>query len=119
MKQHEKVAAVYCRTAHRDVLSIFRQRDRLTRLANDKGYDNIGYYLDNGYSGLNFERPAFLQMCEDIQAGNIRCILVLEIWRIGRDFLSVRQWLNELWLTGITVITLDEELTPYCVLNIF
>lgn len=118
MKQHEKVAAVYCRTAHRDDFSIFSQRDLLTRLANDKGYDNIGYYQDNGYSGLTFERPAFLQMCEDIQAGNIQCVLVLGISRIGRDLLSVSQWLTELWLSGITVIALDEELTPYCVLSI-
>jgi DNA invertase Pin-like site-specific DNA recombinase len=119
MKQHEKVAAIYCRTAYPDDFSIFEQRDRLTRLANAKGYDNIGYYQDNGYSGLNFERPAFLQMCEDIQAGNIQCILVFGISRIGRDFLSVSKWLAELWLTGIAVIALDEELTPYCILDIF
>jgi len=118
MKQHEKVAAVYCRTAQPDDFAIFEQKDRLTRLANAKGYDSIKYYQDNGYSGLNFERPAFLQMCEDIQAGNIQCILVYGISRIGRDFLSVNKWLAELRLTGTTVIALDEELNPYYLLNI-
>ncbi len=118
MKQHKKVAAIYCRTAHPDDFSIFEQRDRLTRLAIAKGHDNIGYYQDNGYSGLNFERPTFLQMCEDIQAGNIQCILVFGISRFGRDFLSVSKWLAELRLIGTTVISLDEELNPYYLLNI-
>ncbi len=96
-----------------------QRKNRLTRLAIAKGYDNIGYYQDNGHSGLNFERPAFLQTCEDIQTGNIQCVLVFGISRIGRYLLSVSQWLTELWLSGITVIALDEELTPYCVLSIF
>ena len=118
MKQHEKLVAIYCRTAHPDDFSIFEQRDRLTRLANARGYDNLVYYQDNGYSGLNFERPAFLQMSEDIQVGSIQCILVYGISRIGRDFLSVNKWLAELRLTGTTVIALDEKLNPYYLINI-
>ncbi len=118
MKQHEKVAAVYCRTAQPDDFAILGQKDRLARLANAKGYDNIKYYQDNGYSGLNFERPAFLEMCEDIQAENIQCILVYDISRIGRNSPSVFKWLNEIRLSGITVISLDNELNPYYLINI-
>lgn len=119
MKQHEKVVAVYCRTARPDDYAISEQKDRLTRLANAKGYDNIKYYQDNGYSGLNFERPAFLQMCEDIKAGNIQCLLVYDISRIGRNFRPVSKWLNEILLAGVTVISLDNDLNPYYLKNIY
>ena len=118
MKQHEKAAAVYCRTAQPNDFAIFAQKHRLTRLANAKGYDNIKYYQDNGYSGLNLERSAFLQMCEDIQAENIQCLLVYGISRIGRNSRSVSKWLNEILLTGVTVISLDEELNPYYLIKI-
>ena len=117
MKQHERLAAVYCRTAHLDDFAILQQKDRLTRLANAKGYDNIKYYLDNGYSGLNFDRPAFLQMCEDIRAGNIQCVLVYGISRIGRNNRTVSNWLNEIRLTRVTVISLDNELKPYYLID--
>lgn len=111
MKQHEKVAAVYCRTAQPDDLAIFVQKDRLIQLANTRGYDKLEYYQDNGYSGLSFERPAFLQMCEDVQTGNIQYVLVVDTSRIGRNCRSVSKWLNEMRLTGVFVIPLDDE--PY------
>ncbi len=116
MKQHEKVPAVYCRTAQPDDLAIFTQRDRLTRLANARGYDNLVYYQDNGYSGLDFERPAFSEMQKDIQAGNTNCVLIVGISRIGRNNQLVSNWLIEMCLAGIAVITPDDE-TPINVLR--
>lgn len=119
MKQHERLTAIYCRTAQPDDLAIFAQRDRLTRLANARGYDNLVYYQDNGYSGLNYERPAFSEMQKDIQAGDIHCVLVVSISRIGRNSPSASNWLNELRLAGIVVITPDDEPYPNALLNIF
>lgn len=109
MKQHERLMAIYCRTAQPDDLSIFAQRDRLTRLANARGFDNLVYYQDNGYSGLDYERPAFSEMQKEIQAGNINCVLVVGISRIGRNNQSVSNWLIEMHLAGIVVITPDDE----------
>lgn len=110
MKQHEKLTAIYCRTALPDDLSIFEQRDRLTRWANARGYDNLVYYQDNGYSGLDFERPVFSEMQKEIQVGNINCVLVVENSRIGRNNQLVSNWLIEMCLAGIAVITSDNEL---------
>ena len=89
MKPHERLTAIYCRTVQPDDLSIFAQRDRLTRLANASGYDNLIYYQDNGCNGLSFKRPAFSEMQIDIQAGYICSVLVVSILRIGRNVLSV------------------------------
>lgn len=117
MKQHERLAAVYCRTAHPDDFSILVQKDRLIQLANTRSYDNLEYYQDNGYSDLSFERPAFLQMCEDIQIGKIQYVLVVDTSRIGRNGRSVSKWLNEMRLTGVFIIPLDDEPYPDFLIN--
>lgn len=109
MKQHEKFTAVYCRTARPDDFSILTQKDLFTQLANDRGYGNLKYYQDNGYSGLSFERPAFLQMCKDIQDGNIQRILIVGISRIGRNCRSMSRWLNEIALAGVSLISLKDQ----------
>lgn len=111
MKQHEKFTAVYCRTASLDDFSISAQKDLLTQLANDRGYGNLKYYQDNGYSGLSFERPAFLQMWKDIQDGNVQRILIVGISRIGRDCRSVRKWLNEIAVAKVSLVSLKDQ--PY------
>lgn len=108
MKQHEKFTAVYCRTARPDDFSILTQKDLLTWLANARGYDNLKYYEDNGYSGLSFKRPAFLQMWKDIQDGNVQHILIVNVLRIGRDFRSVCEWLNEITLVGVSLVSLKD-----------
>lgn len=92
------------------IFQYFSKEIDLTRLANDKGYDNIGYYQDNGYNGLTFERPAFSEMQKDIHAGYINCVLVVGISRIGRNSASVSEWLNKMRLAGIVVITPDDKL---------
>lgn len=109
MKQHKKFTTVYCRTAQPDDFSILTQKYLLTQLANFNGYDNLKYYQDNGYSGLSFERPAFLQMCKDIKDGNVQRILIVNVSRIGRDCLSVRKWLNNIALAGVSLISLKNQ----------
>lgn len=111
MKQHKKFTAVYCRTAQPNDFSILTQKDMLTQLANANGYDNLKYYQDNGYSGLSFERPAFLQLCKDIQDGNVQRILIVGISRIGRDCRSVSRWLNEIALAEVSLVSLKDQ--PY------
>ena len=88
-------------------------------MANTRGYDNLVYYQDNGYSGLSFVRPAFSKMQRAIQAGNINCILVVGISRIGRKNQSVRNWLIKMHLAGIAVIMPDDEAYANVLLKIF
>ena len=52
------------------------------------------YYIDNGFSGKRFDRPAFHQMIQDILAGTIECIIVKDLSRLGRDYITVGYYLE-------------------------
>ena len=53
-----------------------------------EGFVLVGTYIDNGVSGLNFERPQFSKMLEDIENGNIDCIIVKDLSRLGRSMID-------------------------------
>lgn len=52
------------------------------------------YYIDNGFSGKRFDRPAFQEMLQDIQKGKIDCIVVKDLSRLGRDYITVGYYLE-------------------------
>ena len=52
------------------------------------------YYIDNGFSGKRFDRPAFQKMLQDIQKGEINCIVVKDLSRLGRDYITVGYYLE-------------------------
>lgn len=56
-------------------------------------------YIDNGFSGINFERPAFQKMMEDIRKGNVNCIIVKDLSRFGRNYLEMGNYLENLFPT--------------------
>ena len=96
MKQqtnNNKVTALYCRLSHEDELrgdsmSIQNQRDLLTRYAADNGYGNVKIYADDGYTGTNFNRPAFQDMLTDIEDDKIGTVIVKDLSRLGREYLQ-------------------------------
>ena len=53
-----------------------------------KDMEVYGIYVDDGYSGANFDRPEFRRMMEDVQAGNVDCIVVKDLSRFGRDYIE-------------------------------
>lgn len=89
-----KTAALYLRLSRDDELqgesnSITNQRALLLRMAAEKGFSKTKEYVDDGYSGTNFERPGFMQMERDIESGMIGTVLVKDMSRLGRDYLKV------------------------------
>ena len=56
-----------------------------------------GEYVDGGYSGINFERPAFKEMMEDVITGNINCIVVKDLSRFGRDYIDSGRYLQRVF----------------------
>lgn len=54
-------------------------------------------YIDNGWSGTNFQRPAFLQMIDDIQEGKINCIVTKDLSRLGRNYMETGYYLETLF----------------------
>lgn len=53
-------------------------------------------YIDNGYTGTNFDRPDFIRMMDDVRAGKIQCIIVKDLSRFGRDFLETGYYIETL-----------------------
>ena len=89
MKQRDITAAVYLRLSRDDggdaeSNSIGNQREILNRYATDHGFIVHREYVDDGWSGTNFERPNFKKMVEDIEAGGIGIVLVKDLSRLGR-----------------------------------
>ncbi|HBF6012453.1 DUF4368 domain-containing protein [Streptococcus suis] len=57
----------------------------------------VSEYVDDGYSGINFERPSFKEMMEDVITGNINCIIVKDLSRFGRDYIDSGRYLQRVF----------------------
>lgn len=88
------ITALYCRLsrddgAEGDSNSVANQKRMLTKYAKENGFGNTRFYVDDGYTGTNFNRPGFQQMLEDIEMGYVSTIIVKDMSRLGRDYLQV------------------------------
>ena len=93
-KQSDKITAIYCRLSRDDELagesnSITNQKAQLARYAHDQGFRNIKYFVDDGYSGANFQRPDRQRMMELVEADKVGVLLVKDMSRAGRNYLEV------------------------------
>ena len=75
-----------------DSVSIETQRTILQQYAKEHGLSVYGEYVDDGWSGTNFERPSFQRMMDDVEAGKVNCIVTKDLSRFGRDYLTVGQY---------------------------
>ena len=87
------ITALYCRLsrddgADGDSNSISNQKRMLSKYAKEHGFDNTRFYVDDGYTGTNFNRPGFLKMLEDMDAGYVSTLLIKDMSRLGRDYLQ-------------------------------
>ena len=90
----DRITALYCRLSRDDELSgdsnsIVNQKEILSAYAKKHGFSNIKFYVDDGYSGTNFNRPDFQKMLEDVKGGIIGTIIVKDMSRFGRDYIMV------------------------------
>ena len=102
MKQLEsdKITALYSRLSRDDELSgesnsITNQKSILSKYANENNFQNIKFFVDDGYSGTTFTRPAFMEIMELAEQGKIGTIIVKDHSRLGRNRLIVGQLLEE------------------------
>lgn len=68
--------------------SIQTQKEMLTRYCRENGFIVADYYIDDGYSGKNFERPSFKRMIGDIENGKINCVITKDLSRLGRNLID-------------------------------
>lgn len=87
------VAGLYCRLSKDDgnsveSMSIWSQKVMLKQFAESNSIAIYDYYVDDGYSGTNFERPSFKKMITDIENGRINCVITKDLSRLGRNYLQ-------------------------------
>ena len=89
----DKITALYCRLSQDDMLdgesnSITNQKAILKKYAEDNGFPNPTFYVDDGVSGTTFERDGFKAMMADIEEGKIATVITKDLSRLGRDYLK-------------------------------
>lgn len=94
MKQSDKITALYCRLSRDDELvgdsnSIVNQKAILSKYAQENGFRNVEYFVDDGYSGANFQRPDWQRLISLVEDGKIGTIITKDMSRIGRNYLGV------------------------------
>jgi DNA invertase Pin-like site-specific DNA recombinase len=97
-------AGIYCRLSDEDErlgesVSIENQRDLLRKYVAEQGWNEIDVYVDDGYSGVNFERPAVKRLIEDAKSGRINIIVVKDLSRFGRNYIEIGQYTDYLFPT--------------------
>ena len=96
----DRITALYCRLSRDDEQdglsgSIKNQQSILEKYANDNGFTNCKVFIDDGWSGTNFARPAFMEIMELAEQGRIENLIVKDHSRLGRNRLVVGQLLEE------------------------
>lgn len=101
MKQQIYNTALYLRLSRDDELqgesgSISTQRQMLTDYCREQELRVVDEYVDDGYSGTNFDRPAFQRMLDDIEDGKINCVITKDLSRLGRNYILTGQYIKNL-----------------------
>lgn len=93
-KKQIGITDLYCRLSRDDGTesesnSIGNQKKLLSQKAKEMGLTDTKYYVDDGYTGTNFNRPGFQQLIDDIEIGLVSAVMVKDLSRLGRDYVSV------------------------------
>ena len=97
-----KITALYCRLSQEDELkgdsnSIQNQRAILEKYAKDNGFENIEVFVDDGYSGVSFNRPDFQRLLEMMEQGKVAALITKDLSRLGRNYIEVGQYTEMLF----------------------
>ncbi|MBP1562402.1 MAG: recombinase family protein [Oscillospiraceae bacterium] len=114
-KQTTYNAGIYVRLSKDDEragesLSIENQKLILTKYVAEQGWNIVDIYVDDGYSGTSFDRPAVTRLLEDAKAGKINLIIVKDLSRFGRNYIQVGQYIDYIFPTyNIRFIALNDN----------
>ena len=129
MTDYSKITALYSRLSVGDEdrdggesNSIQNQKAMLEEFAARQGFTNIVHFTDDGISGTCFDRPGFLAMMKEVEAGNVEYLCIKDMSRMGRDYLKVGQIMEILRQRGVRLIAIndgvdsakgDDDFTPF------
>ena len=125
--RNEKITPLYERLSRDDELqgesnSISNQKQMLEDFARRNRLPNPTHFTDDGISGTRFDRPGFLAMMEEVEAGRVESIVIKDMSRLGRDYLKVGQVMEVLRQRGVRLIAIndgvdslkgDDDFTPF------
>lgn len=99
---NQQITALYCRLSRDDELqgdsnSITNQKAILQKYAEDNGFTNIEFFVDDGYSGTNFNRPAWQSLMELVEEDAVGVVIVKDMSRLGRDYLGVGMYTESIF----------------------
>ena len=100
--QTKKITALYCRLSQEDENkgdsnSIQNQRAILEKYAKDNGFENIQIFVDDGYSGVSFNRPDFQRLLEMMEQGKVATLITKDLSRLGRNYIEVGNYTEMLF----------------------
>ena len=129
LRQSDKITALYCRLSRDDELtgdsnSIVNQKAILSKYAKENHFSNPLFFVDDGYSGTNFNRPSWNELLEKIENGEVSTLIVKDMSRLGRDYLKVGFYTEILFVEkGVRFIAInngidsanqqDSDFTPF------
>ena len=129
LRQSDKITALYCRLSRDDELqgdsnSIVNQKAILSKYAKENHFSNTLFFVDDGYSGTNFNRPSWSELLERIENGEVSTLIVKDMSRLGRDYLKVGFYTEVLFAEkGVRFIAInngidsanqqDSDFTPF------
>jgi len=102
-----KQTALYCRTAQRSYFAIESQKSKLIAYAKSNGFENLTLYVDDGFSGVSGNRPAFRELMAQIKAGTVATVLTVSMDRISRNVRYAKPWIRELEKYDVDFISMD------------
>jgi DNA invertase Pin-like site-specific DNA recombinase len=92
-------------------MSIANQRQMLLDYVKEKGWNLRDIYFDDGFSGTNFERPAFKRMIQDVESGKINCIITKDLSRFGRNYVKTGYYTEEYFVEmGVRFIAVNDSI---------
>ena len=114
-KQPDKITAYYYRAANKQTdLNLDNQMHRLLSHAQKNESDAYMFFVDNGYSGLIAERPAFQNLLAAIHENRVQKIVVVSLDRLYRSYLSAVQFLDDMEQHDISVCSITDGDLPLC-----
>lgn len=127
MVQTDKITALYCRLSQEDMQageseSIQNQKIILQRYADDHHFFNTRFFVDDGFSGVSFEREGLQAMLREVESGNVSTVITKDLSRLGRNYLKTGELIEIVFPEndvryiaindGVDTAREDNEFTP-------
>ena len=108
-KMKSRKTALYLRASRYDKVAVNSQKNSLLRYAKELGLTDLQIYQDNGFGGLNADRPALRRLTSDIASGEIGAVLTADISRVYSDAFKMRGFVKNIKDNGVEIYTVDNS----------